>query len=111
MESTGDVDRGQGRCSVAGLGMRLGDWVQETELMYILNVTFKQTSHRKCHVNLTIILRKDVLMVSYVYYYAILGKELIKLHPDLTLCESKGQSYMTQNIGNYMQKILLKEGL
>lgn len=61
--------------------------------------------------NLTIILRKDVLMVSYVYYYAILGKELIKLHPDLTLCESKGQSYMTQNIGNYMQKILLKEGL
>lgn len=32
MESTGDIDRGQGRCSVAGLGMRLGDWVQETEL-------------------------------------------------------------------------------
>lgn len=82
----------------------LGEWVLERELLCVLNVTIKQSSHRKCHMNLTMILRKDIQMKSYVYYYAILGKELITFHPGLTLCASKGQSYMTQNTENSMQK-------
>jgi hypothetical protein len=52
--------------------------------------------------NLKLILRKVVLMGSYVYHYPILGKELIELDPGLTLYDLKGQSYMTQNVTNCM---------